>query len=269
MARGRMIDKRISMSKKLGRVHDKARVLYFMIYPHLDKEGRIKFEDIEDLRDEIIPKFKDWPFKKVAEALDELADVKLVILYPNGKDIAMQFTRFGDFQPGLRKDREAESIVPEPPESAGVYRITPALSLMKFNEAKGRKEEKTSCSEKPSERAFKYSEIHKNLAKLLETKIKERMPRHRFTGKEYLEQWANEFRIMEEKEEVAPAEIEKLIVWVSKHDFWYRNIRSADKLRKQFGVLWAEMEDEAKKRGKRFETPEEFTRRQKKALEGK
>jgi len=142
-----MIDKRISMSKKLGRVHDKARVLYFMIYPHLDREGRIKFEDIEDLKDEIIPKFKNWAFKKIAEALNELADVELLILYPNGKDIAMQFTRFEDFQSGLRKDREAESIVPEPPESSGVYRITLdksplslSLSIRKLKE--GRKEEK-------------------------------------------------------------------------------------------------------------------------------
>jgi len=137
-----MIDKRISMSKKLGKIHDKARVLYFMIYPHLDREGRIKFEDVEDLKDEVIPKFKDWAFKKIAEALNELADVELIVLYPNGKDIAMQFTRFEDFQSGLRKDREAESIVPEHPESSGVYRITPALSLSIRKLKEGRKEGK-------------------------------------------------------------------------------------------------------------------------------
>jgi len=117
---------------------------------------------------------------------------------------------------------------------------------------------KTSCSEK-----------HSELATLLEAKIKERMPRHKFTGKKYLAAWANEFRLMEEKSEANPEEIEKLIIWVSKNDFWYKNIRSAEKLRKQFGRLWADMEDEAKKGGKRIETPEEFTRRQKQALKGK
>ena len=144
-----MIDKRISMSKKLGKVHDKARVLYFMIYPHLDREGRIKFEDVEDLKDEVIPKFKDWAFKKIAEALNELADVELIVLYPNGKDIAMQFTRFEDFQSGLRKDREAESIVPEHPESSGVYRITPALSLSIRKLKEGRKERYTTTLNAP------------------------------------------------------------------------------------------------------------------------
>lgn len=145
MARGRMIDKRIGMSKKLGKVHDKARTLYFMIYPHLDREGRIKFEDIEDLKDEIIPKFKDWPLKKIAEALNELADIELIILYPNKKEIAMQFLRFEDFQYGLRKDREAESLVPPAPEDSGVYRINPLLSLSlssrKLKEGSKEKEE--------------------------------------------------------------------------------------------------------------------------------
>jgi len=143
MARGRMIDKRISMSKKLGRVHDKARVLYFMIYPHLDREGRIKFEDVEDLRDEIIPKFKDWTKKKIADSLNELADVELLILYPNDKNIAMEFTRFEDFQSGLRKDREAPSSIPssqESPENSGVYWISPALSLSIRKYKEGRKE---------------------------------------------------------------------------------------------------------------------------------
>jgi len=149
MARGRMIDKRIGMSKKLGKAHDRSRTLYFMIYPHLDKEGRIKFEDIEDLKDEIIPKFKDWSYKKIGEALNELADVELIILYPNNKEIAMQFIRFGDFQSGLRKDREADSIVPPPPEDSGVYRITLENSLLslslssrKLKEGSKEKEEK-------------------------------------------------------------------------------------------------------------------------------
>jgi len=128
---------------------------------------------------------------------------------------------------------------------------------------------KTSCSEKPSEHTFKYSEMHKNLAKLLEAKIKERMPRHKFTGKQYLEEWANEFRLMEEKNEATIEEIEKLVIWVSKDDFWYKNIRSAEKLRKQFPRLLADREDKTRKGGKRNETSKEFTARMKKALEVK
>lgn len=144
MARGRMIDKRISMSKKLGRVSDKARTLYFMIYPHLDRDGRIAFDDLDDLKVEIIPYFKDWNTKKIADSLNELAGIRLIILYPDDKKIAMEFIRFEDFQ-DLRYDREAKSKVSNPPrtpESSGGYRITPALSLSLSIRKEGRKEEK-------------------------------------------------------------------------------------------------------------------------------
>ena len=128
MARGRMIDKRIGMSKKLGRISDKAKVLWFMLYPHLDCEGRITFDDLEDLKDEIIPKFKSWSPKKIGDTLNELADIGLIRLYPNKNKIAMQFERFEDFQSGMRKDRESPTTIVAPPNS-GVFRITPALSL--------------------------------------------------------------------------------------------------------------------------------------------
>jgi len=87
----------------------------------------------------------------------------------------------------------------------------------------------------------KCSEKYSELAVFLEKKIKERLPRHKFQGKVYLENWANTFRIMVEKKEANEDEIRKLIIWIfDKSDFWYRNILSADKLRKQFARLWDE-----------------------------
>jgi len=84
------------------------------------------------------------------------------------------------------------------------------------------------------------SEKYSELASFLESKIKEKLPRHRFSGS-YLENWANTFRIMIEKKEATEDEIKKLIIWIFDiSDFWYKNILSADKLRKQFGRLWAE-----------------------------
>jgi len=142
-----MIDKRVSMSKKLGGVSDKARTLYFMIYPHLDRDGRIAFDDLDDLKVEIIPYFKDWNTKKIADSLNELAGIRLIILYPDDKKIAMEFIRFEDFQ-DLRYDREAKSKVPDPPrtpESSGGYRINPAISPLSLSlsiRKEGRKEER-------------------------------------------------------------------------------------------------------------------------------
>lgn len=139
MARGRMIDKRISRSKKLGKVSDKAKVLYFMLYPHLDCEGRIAFDDLEDLKDEIMPKFKNWSFRKIADGLNELADIELIQLYPDNKKIAMEFDKFEEFQTGMKKDREAPSKISSygvAQDNSGVFRITPSLSLKKYKEGK-------------------------------------------------------------------------------------------------------------------------------------
>lgn len=147
-----MVDKRVSMSKKIGQISDKAKVLWFMILPHLDREGRIAFDDLEDLKDEIIPKFRNWQLKTISAAINELADKKLVDLYKDGKNIAISYVKFEDFQAGLRKDREAPSKVKAPtPVSSGVLRITPALRLNKRKEVKVKEEKnKNNMSEKTS-----------------------------------------------------------------------------------------------------------------------
>ena len=144
MARGRMIDKRVGKSKKLGKISDKAKVLWFMIYPHLDVEGRIAFDDLDDLKVEIIPYFKNWALKKIGDSLNELADIGLIQLYPNDNKIAMEFKKFENFQVGLRKDREARSEISPPgeaPASSGIYRITPALRLSISKRKEGKNKE--------------------------------------------------------------------------------------------------------------------------------
>jgi hypothetical protein len=131
-----MIDRRVSMSKKIGAVSDSAKVLWFMIYPHLDREGRVKFEDLEDFKDEIIPKFKSWNPKKIAKGLNELADIDLIQLYPDGDDIAMEFNDFARFQIGLHKEREADSKISSPPKNpdeSGNYRISPENSSLSIS----------------------------------------------------------------------------------------------------------------------------------------
>lgn len=91
---------------------------------------------------------------------------------------------------------------------------------------------------------LKYSDVHLEIAKFLEEGIKECLPRYQLRGKKYLEQWANEARIMQERGEATIEEMKKLIIWIfSKSNFWSKNILSFDKFRKQFGRLWADMED--------------------------
>jgi len=97
---------------------------------------------------------------------------------------------------------------------------------------------------KPSK--FKFSKKHLNLAKYLETEIEEENPKHTIRGKQYLEDWANTFRIMEEKKEASLEEIRIMIDFAMSDSFWHSNILSAGKLREQFGRLW----EQAKEKGK-------------------
>jgi len=70
---------------------------------------------------------------------------------------------------------------------------------------------------------------------------------------------------MIEKKEANEDEIKQLIIWIfDTSDFWYKNILSADKLRKQFGRLWEESGFQKEERELM-----EFEERQRKALLGK
>ena len=143
MARGRMISRRISKSKKIaGLKRDAARVLYFMIYPHTDCEGRYS-GDPEDIKEDCVPKLK-YSFQKVAELLQELQEIGLILWYEVDKILYLEIIKFEDFQIGLRKDKEAPSIIP-PPSQVGVTPSSnspcPPLSIKikyKLKEVKGK-----------------------------------------------------------------------------------------------------------------------------------
>jgi len=106
---------------------------------------------------------------------------------------------------------------------------------------------------------LKFETHHMKLAELLFKKIKENNPSAREPN---LESWANTFRLMMErpKEKRSGKDIQDIILWSQSHHFWYKNVLSADKLRKQFDRLQLEMKDETNKplkviNGGRFEVP--------------
>ena len=129
MARGRMIDRRISKSKKFAALKsDRSRVLYFMIYPHLDCEGRIT-GDPEEIKEDCCPKLK-YSIRKIAESIIDLANVGLLDLYENEEESPfIEFTKFEPFQIGMRKEREAPSSIPSPQDVRTNSGLTPALYL--------------------------------------------------------------------------------------------------------------------------------------------
>lgn len=134
MAEGRMLKRRITLSKKMAALNtDKARLLWFYMLPFTDVEGRIN-ADPEDIRDEILRKQrKGYVVSTIQTCLEELHRVGLIILYQNETGQYLQFTRHAKEQ-NLRRDREAESQIPAPlPEDSG---SSPAISKVKLSKVK-------------------------------------------------------------------------------------------------------------------------------------
>jgi len=88
----------------------------------------------------------------------------------------------------------------------------------------------------------KYYDAHLALASLMEKGIKQRLPKHKLAG-DYLDRWANVFRLMEEVDKENLDDIKAVIQAVYNDDFWYKNILSAEKFRKQYGRLFEDLKD--------------------------
>lgn len=89
----------------------------------------------------------------------------------------------------------------------------------------------------------KYKDKHLALAKLLEKLIKENKPDYIFAGG-HLDKWADEIRLMEEKDKRDLNKVSVIIGWALNHSFWKTNILSGSKLRKQFDKLEIQRKEE-------------------------
>lgn len=107
----------------------------------------------------------------------------------------------------------------------------------KESKGKEKKENNTSGSK------LKFETSHMQLAELLLKKIKENNPQAKEPS---LESWANTFRLMMERDNREGKEIQDIIIWSQQHHFWYKNILSAEKLRKQYDKLLLGMKEDSK-----------------------
>lgn len=90
----------------------------------------------------------------------------------------------------------------------------------------------------------KFSDDDYQSAIFIDNKIKE------LTGSTKpvnLESWANEIRLMRERDNRTPKEISELFMWANNHSFWRRNILSPSKLRQQWDKLKLNKESENEK----------------------
>lgn len=108
----------------------------------------------------------------------------------------------------------------------------------KNNKNNNKKNKRSSCREN------KFSDAQMQLAKHLFARIRDHDPSY---PEPNFEKWANDIRLMMEKDKRPENEIAKIIDWCQQSDFWHKNILSTGKLREQFSRLRMEYLDDWKK----------------------
>jgi hypothetical protein len=100
------------------------------------------------------------------------------------------------------------------------------------------KEKKRKEKNNSHKQVYDETSIYFKLALMLYDEILKNIPDKK---KPNLNQWADDFRKLVEIDGKDPKHIETVIHWTQSNDFWWKNVLSADKLRKQYERLAAEV----------------------------
>jgi hypothetical protein len=115
MARGRMIVNEITKDKRVNELSsDTSRLAFTWLITFADVEGRT-YGDPALVRSMIFPRRDDITVKQMEEIIQEWHDVGVVIWYGAQGDKWIYFPSFPKHQQ-LRRDKEAPSHIPPPPE---------------------------------------------------------------------------------------------------------------------------------------------------------
>jgi len=119
MARGRFLNKKISRDKRVAELIEMAGIeaglLFTWLVAHLDREGRHDGDPAVVLG-YVAPRVKSITVADVERALSAMNELGLIDWYEVDGDMYLSCPGFEKNQIGMRKNREAESEVPPPPD---------------------------------------------------------------------------------------------------------------------------------------------------------
>lgn len=116
MAKGRFISRKVGRSRQLAALsNDTYRLMFLLMLPHADREGRLEADP--ELLNGVCFTRMDWTDEQVVAALQEMHEINLIFLYHVNENPFLFFPKFAEHQQGMRKDREAPSEIPAPPET--------------------------------------------------------------------------------------------------------------------------------------------------------
>ena len=123
MARGRMISKSLSTSRKFadlaaaGDLTEFCQMLFPLLVSHADDYGRLS-GDAFTVKFQVLPT-SPRPLADFERALQQMAASGLVVLYEANGDLVLQVLQFDGHQTGLHK--RTVSKFPDPPGTSGNF----------------------------------------------------------------------------------------------------------------------------------------------------
>lgn len=143
MARGRFISNEITKDKKINDLSDDtSRLAFTWLVTFADCEGRVD-GDPAVLRSLLFPRRSDVTVQEMAAYIQEWAKAGLIAWYQSNGDWWIWLPNFERHQVGLRKDREAASRIPAPPDAVDLRTssgVTPDKLPVNRIEVKGIKD---------------------------------------------------------------------------------------------------------------------------------
>ena len=248
IARGRMIDKVVILSKKVNTISEGAENLYYRLNINADDYGRYHAEPAI-IKGQIYT-LRKISLKQIENRIQELFKVRLIKLYRNNGEPYLEIVDFEKHQT-FKSDRPKKAEFPEPEEylkhqmeDNGIQMDTNG-SLSKDNLTKD-KLSKDKIS-KLSLCLKNISDEDRKLTQLLIDLMLKNDPAssiiRRLTEKRQLE-WMDACRKLREIDGRSPQLIERIVRFSQEDDFWHKNILSMTKLREKFDQLFLKAKKE-------------------------
>jgi len=262
MAQKRMLNKSISISDKVNCLSDKAKILYTWGIAHTDDFGLIYYSPLK-LKNLVVP-FWNENEQEMLKIVNEILKNKLWLMVEFEKNKYYQYSKFNNHQEfrkdikpillgGAKNEWENANLIEMRTDADGCGRMrtdafsqkvvrsaekSPCIKLreVKLREVKLREELKI---KNPNETTSKYNyeDEDMNIAKYLLELIRINNPNHKEPN---LRLWADDIRKMRKIDGREENDINLIIKWAQKDDFWNANILSAGKLREKFDQLVAQ-----------------------------
>ena len=251
--RARYIKPGLYKNEHLAECDPLTRLLFTGLWCMADREGRLE-DRPKRIKAELLP----YDDGDVDAMLNDLVKYGFIQRYEVDGHRFIQVSNFTKHQ--RTHTNEVQSTIPEPPSTSDTS-TTKDASAAHQGDKSGEPSEQAlvpsrahvnsnsnydsnsdlgiSSSEnaKASRTVEKIQPEHQAIAELLDTRIHENNPEAKPTTPKQLQNWANDVRLMVERDGRTIEQIRDVLEWSQQDDFWHVNILSMGKLREKYDQL--------------------------------